>query len=172
MDGRFPWLPKLTRKAVFQYPIPPAPRTAVLVPGFRSRGSVRIFPAGWGEDVAKFVPQAIAAALPQLDALAGVVPVTHAVVVFRSEHEPRLGEAERKRLWWAFRVPAFEQVIGEEGVLLASECEAHNGLHIIAKLTLDRHAVDSAPCGCGRTEPRLISVEPVQLLRRAASSTG
>ena len=37
---------------------------------------------------------------------------------------------QRQRLWLAFRVPVFEQIIGKNGALLAAECEAHDGLHI------------------------------------------
>jgi hypothetical protein len=166
VDNRYSWLQS---KAIFQYPIRPAPRTAVLVPGFRSRGPVRVFADGWGVDAAKFAPQAIAASLPQLDALAGVAAVTHAVVVLRKRQEPRLTEFERERLWQAFHVPVFEQMIGEDCSLLASECEAHNGLHIDSPSLKADHEVDDSPCGCGRKEPRLLSGEPAEAVRRVAA---
>lgn len=166
MDSRNPWL---RRKAAFHYPLRPAPRTAVLVPGFRSRGPVRVFNEGWGEDAAKFAPQAIAAALPQLEALAGAVSLTHAIVVFRIAPEPRLTEYEREWLWQAFRVPVFEQVIAQDCALLASECEAHNGLHIESPRFAGDHEIDVAPCGCGRTGPRLVSPARAEVLRRVAA---
>ena len=54
------------RGGQFRYPIPPAPRTAVLAPGFRSSGDVRVFAGGWSSQVEEFAPAAIAARLPQL----------------------------------------------------------------------------------------------------------
>ena len=37
---------------------------------------------------------------------------------------------QRERLWDAFELPVFEQLRGFEGELLASECDAHDGLHL------------------------------------------
>ena len=151
------------------------PRCAVLVGGFRSRafrsgGQVRVFREGWSDEAAKFEPQAIAATLPQLDALAGSVTLTHAVIVLRKQWEPGLNEAERDRLWRAFRVPAFEQIIAEDCKLLASECEAHDGLHIeSAKLAVGDHEIDRSVCPCGKTTPRLVGAERTEALRRAAA---
>jgi hypothetical protein len=148
----------------------PAPRCAVLARGFRSRYPVRVFPEGWNEEAVRFAPQAIAATLPKLDALAGGVSVTHAVVVFRKEWEPRLAAAERERLWRAFRVPVFEQVIAGDGTLLASECEAHDGLHIeSARFAVGDHEIERSPCGCGRTTPRLMAVDRMEALRGTAA---
>jgi hypothetical protein len=152
------------------YPIPPVPRCAVLMRGFQSRFPVRVFSRGWTEEAAKFAPQAIAATLPQLEALAGVVHLTHAVIVFRKDCEPRLKPDERERLWRAFRVPVFEQVIAPDGAVLAAECEAHSGLHIESpKLAVGDHEVDRSACGCGRTTPRLIDVERLHALRSVAA---
>ena len=136
----------------------PAPRCAILLPGFRSRSLVRVFPEGWNQEAAEFAPQVIAATLPQLEALTGVC-LTHAVIVFRRPLEPRLTDAERDRLWRAFHVPVFEQLIDERGNLLAGECEAHSGLHIESpKLAAGDNEVDRSPCACGRSTPRLIAI--------------
>jgi hypothetical protein len=59
------------------------PRTAILIPGFRSTGVVRVFPAGWNDEAARFDPQAIAATETQFRELPGDVRLTHAVVVMR-----------------------------------------------------------------------------------------
>ena len=60
--------------------------------------------------------------------------------------------AERERLWRAFRVPVFEQIIAPDGELLAAECEAHDGLHIeISGLPWDGYRLERAACGCGRS---------------------
>ncbi len=104
-----------------------------------------------------------------MEALAGLVSVTHAVIVFRTESDPLLTMAERERLWRAFRVPVFEQMIGPDCSLLAGECEAHNGLHIESPkfATADRE-IDDTPCGCGRTGPRLIPTAE-EVVRRVAA---
>jgi hypothetical protein len=158
------------RKAALIYPLAKVPRCAVLAEGFRSRTPIEAFPEGWGGRAADFAPQAIAATLPRLEALAGVVTLTHAVIVFRRAWEPRLTEAEREKLWRTFRVPSFEQILDEEGTLLASECEAHDGLHIeSAKLAAGDHEIERSPCACGKTTPRLMPVERIEALRRVAA---
>ncbi|HTS77686.1 MAG TPA: hypothetical protein VMG40_15860 [Bryobacteraceae bacterium] len=151
------------RKPVFVYPVPPAPKSAVLSSVFRRRGAVRIFDpaqAGWRDAVRAFAPGAVAGTLEQLETLAGVVELTHAAIVLRSESDPRLTEAERERLWRAFHVPAFEQILAADGTLLAAECEAHEGLHIASpRLLPPADQINPAPCPCGRPGARLFSAE-------------
>jgi hypothetical protein len=151
------------------YPIAPPARTAVLLPVFRKSGPVRIFPQGWDEAAERFAPQSIAAAFTQLEELAGVAQPTHALIVIRREWEPRLSEQDRNFLWRNFRVPAFEQVIGEDGALLAFECEAHDGLHIVSPgFPAEDHEIERAPCGCGQTTPRLKTSKNGSVLRARA----
>jgi hypothetical protein len=132
---------------------------------------------GWGEGswskkMRKFAPEAIAATLEQLNLLARAkIPfLGHAVIVLRRECDAGLTEADRDRLWDAFRVPVFEQIIGEDGELLASECEAHDGLHVESpKLPRNPEDVDPAPCACGRITPRLFPVRHAAPERSAAA---
>jgi hypothetical protein len=78
------------------------------------------------------------------------------VIVLSSAADSRLTEAERERLWAAFRVPVFEQVISERGILLATDCEAHGGLHVESpKFAADDDQLDRSACACGRKTPRL-----------------
>ncbi len=158
------------------YPVPPAPRTAVLVNWFRPAllpsPSVRFFPLGWKGDAAKFEPAAIAATIDQLRKLSGVLipSLTHAVIVLQRPGSPRLTEADRTLFWRAFRVPVFEQIIGPFGQLLASECEAHEGLHIEAPgLQLTQDMINSMPCPCGRETPRFGGRSLADVERRAAA---
>jgi hypothetical protein len=152
----------LHSKAVLVYPVPPAPPTAVLQPWFRERGMVRIFPEGWSAVAAAFAPAAIAATWPQLEALLPqhIPSLTHSIIVLATPADLLLTPHQRDRLWRAFRVPVFEQIIGDRGELLAAECEAHDGLHVVgigkqqpAFATI--FPVDTAPCGCGKKSPRL-----------------
>ena len=151
----------LRRGGVLIYPIPPAPRTAVLVAGFRSKGRVRVFERGWTEAAARFAPQSIAARLEQIDKLEGIAHPTHALIVLRTSSDSGLTLENRRRLWQAFQVPVFEQIISVSGTLLAAECEAHCGLHIESRdFTADDHLIDRTPCACGRKSPRLIVPQP------------
>lgn len=157
-------------RARFQYPVPPAPRTAVLVAGFRSKGKLRIFPDGWSEAAARFEPQAIAGRIEQIEALEGIAHPTHALIVIRRECDRAITALHRDRLWRAFGVPVFEQVVDERGTLLAAECEAHEGLHIESRrLAAGDHEIERAPCGCGKSSPRWI--ERVAKVTAAATAS-
>jgi hypothetical protein len=145
----------------------PAPRTAVLAacfrqPRLRPNYPVRVFPAGWSEEVSAFAPAAIAAPREQLLGLAAIdrPPVfTHAVIALENPGDPMLSAYERQRLWAAFR-----------GELLAAECEAHDGLHIeTAGLPWEGYRLELAPCGCGRKTPRLTQAESAERVRSAAA---
>jgi hypothetical protein len=78
---------------------------------------IRVFSDSAG--VRAFDPQAAAGSLAQIESLAGTVNLTHAVIIFRDVAEPGLTEAEHERLWRAFQVPAFEQIIAADGTLYA-----------------------------------------------------
>jgi hypothetical protein len=144
-------------KASLKYPVPPAPATAVLLPWFRPAKRVRVFPEGWGARARAFQPAAIAGDWSQLEALLTdrIPSLTHAVIVLARKPSELLSEDQRKRLWRAFQVPLFEQIVTEKGSALAMECEAHDGLHIESPALLGEYRVDSSPCGCGRKTPRL-----------------
>jgi hypothetical protein len=85
-----------------------------------------------------------------------------------------LTDPDRDWLWSAFRVPIFEQIIGESGELLATECEAHNGMHVqSAKLRCEQRDLDTTPCACGRDSPRLFPVReasPPEIPPRSATA--
>ena len=158
------------------YPVHPAPRTAVLVPWFHesllTNRPLRIFPDGWNPDAAAFAPAAIAGTLEQLNALArdGIPSLTHSIIILWQPEQQRMTDADRESLWWAFRVPVFEQVIGKSGKLLAAECEAHDGLHIASPaLSLHGESLDDSPCPCGRKTPRIGVTHGVTLERRVAA---
>ena len=164
-------IPFFPRKAPFVYPVPPAPPTAVLKPWFRARGLVRVFPEGWGGASANFAPCAIAGTWPQIEnLLADSIPsLTHALIVLARPDDLLLTDAQRDKLWRAFRVPVFEQIIGERGVLLAAECEAHDGLHIEQASFTSKLPRDESPCGCGRKTPRVRPAPRVQPVRTIAA---
>lgn len=164
-------VPFVRRKAALVYPVLPAPPTAVLVSWVRSQGKIRVFD-GWGEAAAASRPAAIAGTWPQLETLleTKLESLTHALIVLARPGESLLTMEQRQRLWRAFRVPVFEQIVGEKGLLLATECEAHAGLHIESpKFDVADRPVETAPCGCGRNTPRLKRMEQTEELRAAAA---
>ena len=162
------------RKAPLVYPIPPAPPTAVLVPWFRSRGVTRVFPKGWSAAAAAYAPASIVGTWPQLEALLPekIPSLGYSLIVVAQPEDPLLTFAQRRKLWSTFAVPVFQQIVGPKGLLLAAECEAHDGLHIESpKLALAGRAVEWAVCGCGRSTPRLKwaqASDPVQALAARA----
>ena len=139
----------------------------MLVAGFEQSRLIRSFPNGWSEALVQFRPSALAGSFE------AVIPLTirsheldlrHAVIIFHNDLKVRLRESERDLLWKSFGVPVFEQVLDPQNGLLAMECEAHEGLHLMS----DRPdvALDHSPCPCGNHHPRLIVPRP--LLRMAA----
>jgi hypothetical protein len=131
-------------------------RTAILVRGFAQTRQVRVFPEGWSERVARFEPQMLAARIVQLRRLAcsrARPPISHALVVLRYDTDPPPSQEDRDRLWRLFGVPVFEQYLNERNEVLAMECDAHSGLHVVRGF-LDS-ALDATLCCCGNPAPRL-----------------
>ena len=139
--------------ARFVHPLAPPPRTAILVPDFHSTRLVRVFPEGWSQEVEKFAPAAIAAPFDVLVQLADAgVTITHAVIPLAWDPSTFLTEEQRETLWQAFGAPIFEQYLGANNVLLASECEAHSSLHVTPAYT---GPVSRCKCPCGSNVRRL-----------------
>lgn len=176
----------------FRYPTNHQIRTAVLGPRLVESASVRVFQPDWIEQVREFRPEALAGPVSVLMQLAkaahytgtAIPTVTRAIVAFTGLEHGALTEAGRDMLWQVFEVPIFEQYLGADGSLLAWECEAHAGLHmvednaiveqspeaelILTSLTDRRHPtirlvtglaarLQAGACECGQAGPRLIS---------------
>jgi hypothetical protein len=172
------------------YPLDPAPKTAILLPGFAENGKTKVLAKNWQSRVERFRPEAIAAPLGVLRELArhvehGSAVMAHLqypIIAFTTVGEGPLSDADRELFWQAFEVPVFEQFLGHENELIAWECEAHDGLHIVCEnailecdtellvtsLTGRRKPVirvaanrrvwiERSACGCGRTGSRLIA---------------
>ena len=138
-----------------QHPLEPVQRTAVLAAGFAAERNVRVFPEGWSRGAERFRPAVIAGTLDRLlDAAAQGAKVSHALVVYTSDPGCRLTRQDRDRLWDAFGVPLFEQVLGASGEVVAAECEAHAGLHVVGEP--GNLELDHGLCACGSEGPRLM----------------
>jgi hypothetical protein len=140
--------------ARFIHPLDPEPRTAILAGGFQETKAVRVFPRGWSDSAERFRPACIAGPPERLRNLAGkVVSVENSLIVFTYEGKSGLSHSDREMFWKAFGVPVFEQYLGPRNELLAMECDAHSGLHVVTgceDLRLERDV-----CACGNSAPRL-----------------
>ncbi len=100
--------------------------------------------------------------------------------------ERPLSDPARDQLWNAFGVPVYELYVSGNGIVLASECEAHDGWHVIpetariSKLAGEPHLVlnrrepngsefqaigmgftadvTTEVCDCGQTTPRVVNL--------------
>jgi hypothetical protein len=125
-------------------------------------------------------------------------PHEYAVVAFTGIRDGALTQADRDLFWRAFRVPVFEQFRGLHGELLAEECEAHEGLHVIGEAAIfERRGqelvatsllalrkpvlrvltgltgeIERGLCPCGRPGERLLNVAAkVQTMRKRAGAS-
>ena len=122
--------------------------------------------------------RAIAGMVPVLRSLAEAVeagtaalpPVEAAVVVFTGACHGELSALERDLFWRVFQVPVFEQLLTPDGRVIAMECDAHDGLHLLDEDGPPeeyRAFLDRTPCGCGNTQPRLAGLHRIGKLRPA-----
>ena len=140
--------------ARFVHPMDPMPRTAILAPGFQQSKLARVFPSGWSEEAARFQPSSIAGTPEQLRVLARQgVRVQHSVVAFCYDGQAGLTAADRNMFWKAFGVPVFEQMLNSSNQLIAMECDAHDGLHLIGDF--ENLKAGKSLCACGNPAPRL-----------------
>jgi hypothetical protein len=154
----------------FVYPLPRTPRVALLDARISPGANVRYFDVsspGELQQLMDFQPQAFAGELRHLRALASGIGSSlltrlepRLIVVFTAAGSPLLTSGERDELWSVFQAPAFEQYVSPRGELIASECEAHAGLHIhgiFDPQSLREGAIETGQCGCGQTSPRLVN---------------
>src|ERR1700737_4212510 len=118
--------------ARFVHPMDPMPRTAILIPGFQETKLARVFPAGWNEAASRFQPPSIAGPPDQVPRIArqGLQPQP-SVVAFTYDGQAGLTSADRELFWRTFGVPIFEQLLSAGNELIAMECDAHDGLHLV-----------------------------------------
>lgn len=118
------------------------------------------------------------AELVQRDIL-DLASVDHALFVLTECGEQPVSDVSRVVLWQTFGVPLFELFVSAGGMLLASECEAHEGWHVESgavfslydgELILDGPGltglgtgltgrIDIEVCPCGRPGMRLTEIE-------------
>jgi len=175
------------------------PKTAILMAGFKPASGIRVITQNWSKGLKRFGASALAAPAGVLRSIADAVeageqdaPVLeHFVVSFTGAEQGELAEEDRERFWQVFRVPVFEQRLGFDGRVIAYECEAHHGLHIVperAAIEETRHAellltsltdlrrptlrvgtglagsIEHDCCDCGNAASRLMGMRPLAAL--------
>jgi hypothetical protein len=152
-------------------------RIAVLIPGlsFREirRRTRKCRAVAAPVPILRLVAQAVDAGIIKL-------PNQAAVIAYTGVNHEELSELERDQFWDVFQAPVFEQLLSVEGQVLAMECDAHDGMHLLdphAPLTGLRAHLDTSACGCGNWHPRLRRIErlnlpspPTPLVRPAVSA--
>jgi hypothetical protein len=145
-------------------------RMAVLKPWFRVGSGGRVFMEPAAAALRRFAPGALAGPVPALRELARMVvdgeaalaPLEFGVLAFTGPSQEPLTAADRELFWRAFQAPIFEQCRGPHGELLAYECEAHEGLHLVRESAIARMRgwvlVDSS-CPCGTSTPRALRAQ-------------
>ena len=135
----------------FRSPLDHTPKTAILMPGFEQTSGVKVLAQNWSRNLKRFGTTALAAPLTVLRDLACRVEsgqqelqgLKHFVIPFTGSEYGELAEADRERFWRVFQVPLFEQRLGFDGRVVAYECEAHGGLHILPERAAFEEATDS-----------------------------
>jgi hypothetical protein len=79
--------------ARFVHPFDPAPRTAILAPGFCQTPMVRTFSEGWSERARRFNPASVAGPLPLMRRMArDTWTFEQAVIVFTYDGGPGISQ--------------------------------------------------------------------------------
>ena len=192
-----------SRPQVFHSPLEHTPKTAVLMPGFEQTSTVKTIARNWTQSLRRFGASALAAPISVLREMAATIelgqqeahPLKHFVVSFTDGDYGELREKDREQFWSVFQVPVFEQRVGFDGRVVAYECEAHDGLHVMPEsaafeetaeaellmtsLTDLRYpmlrvgtsmvrSIEHECCGCGNADPRLITAKPPLMVLAAA----
>ena len=187
----------------FRSPLDHTPKTAILMAGFQQASGIKVMTQNWSRGLKRFGASALAAPVNVLRSLATGVEtgeqdaplLRHFVVSFTGGEQGELAEADRERFWRVFQVPVFEQRLGFDGRVIAYECEAHEGLHIVperAALEETAHSellltsltdlrrptlrvgtrlagsIQHTCCDCGNAASRLLGARPLPAPRPLA----
>jgi hypothetical protein len=187
-----------------RFPLAMPPLIAVFESGFAPDGALREFSPRQVGQLASCAPEALVIPLQlaltladqQLRRQLDLPHLTTAIVVLTNLGEAPLSDYHRDILWRAFGVPAFEQLRGWDGAVIARECEVHDGLHIdedaaifevfngelvataltpgdpplIRARTGFSAEIAREHCECGAETPRLRGLAVLAKLRMAAAS--
>ena len=165
------------RRPELAYPLFPAPRMAVLGCEVRSAPGVHCLNNWTAAEVESIRPLALAASFPNLETLATMMrrgqlalpDLQYPLLVFSRPGDGALGQQQHDAIWSWFALPCFEQIRDSHGHLLAHECEARDGFHLLGDTRPSQiggrllHSL----CECGQVSPR-VRIAPAQALTAQA----
>jgi len=169
----------------FRFPLPWHGRLALVDTQLRGDTSMANFTSADLSAIETFAPESIALPLSlalsyatQRLAGANLLPSLRCAIIVLSSPQTPCGpmtDDHRDLLWRAFGLPVFEQLLGADGRVVASECEVHDGLHAEGGATLlageaggCSAEIVTGHCYCGLETPRLRNI--VRLRERAAAA--
>jgi hypothetical protein len=138
-------------------PLPGTARIAIVTADFRTRGQIRCLPP---DAVGEYHAEILAGSADALLDLPRPLHEPRALIALTGYRYGALTRAHRDRLWSAYGVPVFENHLDSEGQLIASECEAHDGLHLVAPAPPACVSIREGECDCGRLSPRIFFLAP------------
>lgn len=175
-------------------PFPATSRLRIVqVTANASFDAVECFPFECWKELESYQPQALAGPAVELQMIATRVQertldlssVDHAVFVLTQWGRSALSDTSRVVLWQTFGVPVYELFMSAQGMLVACECEAHDGWHVqpnVKFAVADGEIFLLAPgesgpgkagrletgrCACGRAGLRIVCTEPQASLNGA-----
>lgn len=134
------------------YPLSPSPRVAVIGADLGAGPEYSSLPQWTVKQLESARPQALAGPMRDIEEVAslrelGILrlkSLSYPLVIFTSEEDQRLSDADHDRIWRWFRLPVFEQIRAADGRLLAWECESRDGFHLASGAPASIQAL----CGC------------------------
>ena len=187
MSNRKVRSPQAHLPIVLPFPVSPQLRLAQLSPGPTFANIQRFVLKRWS-DLQLLAPNIVAGTLAEMQSLVeqvhcgavGITSVDRALIILTRFGVKPLNDVHRVALWQSFGVPLFELYLGLDQSLIAAECEAHEGWHLVSniqpttletgELILDgagnsglrtglRARIDRTKCPCGQKTPRLLEIE-------------
>jgi hypothetical protein len=181
----FPRFRQFADVETFRFPLPSRGRLAFVDTHLRGSVAAANFASTDLAAMEAFAPEsivlplstALSYAMQRLAGASFLPSLRCAIVVLSSLSTPGgpMTDDNRDLLWRAFGLPVFEQFLGEDGRVVASECEVHDGLHMneagtpIAGEPAGYSAeIVTGHCYCGLETPRLRNI--VRVRERAAAA--
>jgi hypothetical protein len=167
-------LPAVAQRHALQYPLSPQPRVAALGFEFLPEPKLKCLPAWSLRSLESASPEALAAppsdllivALMRKQGALRLPRLKYPLLALLRPGQHPLCESQIDELYRHFGLPIRQQFRDHEGRLLAQDCEAGAGFHVLQPgFRLPGGILTHTPCACGHPAPRLLTLP----LTRAAT---
>lgn len=149
------WTSRCFAAPPLENPLPGEARIALVTEHFRTRAQIRCISPDRVDLLREFASEILAGSAAELLALRASGLKPRAILALSGGAYGALTRTDRDALWSSFGVPVFENHLGPDGQLIARECEAHAGLHLVAGTPPAGLIVSEGECDCGRATPRI-----------------